>query len=113
MEDKSYVTDGFTTVKSLLSDSDLCDLANELKLVIMERRASGSPTGLNVWVDSPAALRLATAPSLTSMVQSLLGEMDVRLWHDQAFLRAAGSKGTSPHQDFPYWTLQTLSALTV
>src|SRR5579875_2797336 len=100
-----YDRDGYVTVHSILSMQDIDHLREELRVVVAERRRGGLPSGLNVWLDSPAALRIATCPTITSIAMSLIGSVELRIWHDQAFCRAPASRGTPPHQDLPHWKL--------
>ena len=109
---RPYAADGFVWAKSILSSCDVERLSDELPFVMDERRKGLLPSGLNVWMDSPAALRLATAPSILSIVAALLGDVNVRIWHDQAFIREPMSRGTPPHQDLPNWSLKTARAVT-
>lgn len=110
--DSSYLANGYVHARAILSYDHIQDLYEELPVVMFERRSAGLPVGVNIWLDSPAALRIATHPAILAIVTELLGEASLRIWRDQAFVRKSGSCSTPPHQDLPYWALKTTSAVT-
>jgi ectoine hydroxylase-related dioxygenase (phytanoyl-CoA dioxygenase family) len=59
---------------------------------------------LNLWEQYPDVKAYLTGGRLGRMAQRLSGSPTIRLYHDQALVKAPGPSAASPwHQDQPYW----------
>lgn len=117
--------DGFVVVDGLLDEAELDHFEPLVTAAVATRTAPDtrpfaerSPYEqsfaqcINLWEDFPEVRPLTFHPRLGQAAAELLGVHAVRLWHDQALYKAAGARGTDPHQDQGYWPIAEADTVT-
>ncbi len=124
---EQFRRDGFIKGGKVLSETQIAELQAETLRVIEDRdRADrhqpvmchlmgGSVWQIvNIWEASDAFHRLVTNSTIVEEIGQLVGDHDVRLWHDQIQYKPPTVGGVNHwHQDGPYWPiLQPKSQVT-
>jgi ectoine hydroxylase-related dioxygenase (phytanoyl-CoA dioxygenase family) len=68
---------------------------------------------VNLWRVDEGVRRLVLSERLGRVAADLLGVSGVRIYHDHALLKDAGSRATYWHQDQYYWPLDTSDTVTM
>lgn len=68
---------------------------------------------LNLWQDFPAVRRLMLDSRIGELCCALSGLDGVRVWHDQALIKAPWANPTGWHLDTPYWSFAHREALSI
>ena len=68
---------------------------------------------MHAWLDDEFVRRVTLSRRLAGMAADLLGVSAVRLSHDQAMFKDAGSAGTPVHADQYHWPISSDQALSV
>lgn len=68
---------------------------------------------LNLWQDSPGVRNLLLDERIGKLACDLSGLDGIRIWHDQALIKAPWANPTSWHLDTPYWSFSHREALSI
>jgi ectoine hydroxylase-related dioxygenase (phytanoyl-CoA dioxygenase family) len=68
---------------------------------------------VNLWQSNEKVRRLMLDERLGKLVADLAGADGIRIWHDQALIKAPYAEYTAYHLDVPYWSFTSPDALTI
>ncbi len=68
---------------------------------------------LNLWQDAPPVRQLMLDERIGKLACALSGLDGIRIWHDQALIKAPWANPTSWHLDTPYWSFHHRGALSI
>ncbi len=68
---------------------------------------------LNLWQDHPGVRALMLDERLGKACCDLAGIDGIRIWHDQALIKAPWANPTAWHLDCPYWSFSDRNAISV
>jgi hypothetical protein len=121
----SFARDGHACLPNLVSREELDAFRPALAAVVHAVDGAADRQGriddysrlfiqvTNVWRLDPLARRIVFARRFAGVAARLLGVPSVRLYHDQALFKPAGSGRTPWHQDQWYWPLATDRTVTM
>jgi len=68
---------------------------------------------INLWMDNDAVKELMLDPRIGKLASDLEGVGGMRIWHDQALIKAPWANQTSFHLDVPYWSFSSVHAASI
>jgi phytanoyl-CoA hydroxylase len=121
---------GYVTVKNFLSPEELekwrsaVDQAvtgrGDLKIPSLEVRDAADTyydnvfiQRVNLWRDNPGIAELVLDPRIGKIVCDLEDLAAVRIWHDQALIKAPWANPTAFHIDNAYWSFSSKQAVSI
>ena len=119
-----FIRDGYVKVPNVFTTSEM---NNYEKTIInaVEKRMSNfkkhdNPTFydqqftqcLNLWEDNPEVRKFTFSEKISRIAAALLGQPRLRLWQDQALFKKPDNRGTSAHQDHPFWPINETNTIT-
>ena len=68
---------------------------------------------INLWKDNEKVRRLMLDPRIGRLACELEGIDGIRVWHDQALIKAPWANATAWHLDDPYWSFDSRHAISI
>lgn len=123
IDSQSFERDGHAFVRGIASRNEIAQYRPVIEAAVAS--VKHDPQGriddysklftqvTNVWRVSEAAKQIVFSKRFAEVAARLLGVPSVRLYHDQALFKPAGSDRTPWHQDRYYWPLDTDRTITM
>jgi len=116
--------EGFLSPDELATWREVVDEAvtgrKDLKILGHEHRDTGESyydsvfiQRVNLWQDNPRVKELVLDPRIGKLACELEGVDGVRVWHDQALIKAPWANPTSFHIDNAYWSFSSKHAISI
>ena len=125
----TYHQDGFAVIPDFLSDEELAAWRQAVDEAVARRKDrkladdrwhSGDSyydhvfiQRINLWQDHQGMRRLMLDERLGQIAANLAGVDGIRIWHDQALIKAPWANATAWHLDNPYWSFSSRDAITI
>jgi len=125
----TYHQDGFAVIPDFLSDEELAAWRQAVDEAVARRKDrkladdrwhSGDSyydhvfiQRINLWQDHEGMRQLMLDERLGQIAANLAGVDGIRIWHDQALIKAPWGNATAWHLDNPYWSFSSHDAITI
>jgi ectoine hydroxylase-related dioxygenase (phytanoyl-CoA dioxygenase family) len=132
---EKYQNDGFLVIEDFLSPEELEFWRTALDEAVAKRGGNKMPDRkevygkgddadksyydnvftqlINLWQDNDKMRQIMLDARLGKMAAQLAGVDGIRIWHDQALVKAPWANATSWHLDTPYWSFSDRRALSI
>jgi len=132
---EKYQNDGFLVIEDFLSPEELEFWRTALDEAVAKRGGNKMPNRkevygkgddadksyydnvftqlINLWQDNDKMRQIMLDARLGKMAAQLAGVDGIRIWHDQALVKAPWANATSWHLDTPYWSFSDRRALSI
>jgi len=132
---EKYQNDGFLVIEDFLSPEELEFWRTALDEAVAKRGGNKMPDRkevygkgddadksyydnvftqlINLWQDNDKMRKIMLDARLGKMAAQLAGVDGIRIWHDQALVKAPWANATSWHLDTPYWSFSDRRALSI
>jgi ectoine hydroxylase-related dioxygenase (phytanoyl-CoA dioxygenase family) len=121
-----YQKNGFVQIDNLLTPEEVAELAGAMEEAMAVKGSNAVSTDtkggtyykvlnqkVNVWRDHGVIAKFSLNARIARIAMELSDARGIRLFHDHALWKMPqDSKPTPWHQDFPYWPLNELGALS-